>query len=446
MSAHGASTDYAQYQRGLAALNSLIRGERVGPDASWDRRERAVRRLERTQLILNALGRPQDEYATIHVTGTSGKGSTSAAIAAMLTAAGYRTGLRTSPYLQVATEKLQISHRLIDSISFAAAVDEVLGVATRLGLAPLVYTEAWAALSYLWFAQRQVDIAVIEVGAGGRFDTTNVITPEVSVITSVGLDHVVSLGPTLADIAWHKAGIIKRDRPVVIGNLRPQALAVVEHEAAALEAPVWHAPASATALATGMPGDFQALNAAIALTVMDALRSGGRVIPDTAERCGLVDARLPGRLERMPGAGPGVWLDGAHNADKMQALVSSLDSLLEQSPVFVVGALGSKDIDAMAGAIARAASAIVSTEPHVLGKHALPAAGVALALRDAGFTGPIDCEAEPLLAISKAEEIGHARNEPVVVTGSLYLVGEVRQHWFPNAAIVSQRTPWPRQA
>ena len=147
----------------------------------------------------------------------------------------------------------------------------------------------------------------------------------------------------------------------------------------------------------------------------------------------------------MPGDGPGVWLDGAHNADKMQALVSSLDSLLVQKPVFVVGAIGSKDIESMAGAIARVASVVVSTEPHVLGKRALPAAEVALALRGAGFTGPIECEPEPLLAVSRAEEIAQVQDEPVVVTGSLYLVGEVRQRWYPAAAIVSQRTPWPQQ-
>jgi dihydrofolate synthase/folylpolyglutamate synthase len=445
VSATDTSSDYAEYQRGLAALNSLIRGERAWPDAPQDRRERAGRRLARTQHLLAALGGPQDAYATIHVTGTSGKGSTAAAIAAMLTAAGYRTGLRTSPYLQVATEKLQISHRLIDGPAFAAAVEAVFSTADRLNLAPLAYTEAWAALSYLWFAQRHVDIAVIEVGAGGRFDTTNVITPEVSVITSVGMDHVVSLGPTLADIAWHKAGIIKRGRPVVIGDLRPEALTVVEHEAQALGAPMIRTKAPAADLETGMRGAFQSANAAVALGVMDALRAGGYIIPVAAEQCGLAAARLPGRLERMPGDGPGVWLDGAHNADKMQALVSSFASLLGQKPVMVIGALGSKDINSMAGTIASTASAVVCTEPHVLGKHASPAGEVANALRAAGFTGPVACEPDPTFAVSMAEDIGQAQYEPVVVTGSLYLIGEVRRRWFPDAAIVNQRTPWPQQ-
>ncbi|MEZ4561644.1 MAG: Mur ligase family protein [Thermomicrobiales bacterium] len=435
----------AEYQRGLAALNSLIRGERAGPDTPRDRRTRATRRLERTRQVLAALGTPQAAYPTIHVTGTSGKGSTSVAIAAMLSAAGYRTGLRTSPYLQVATEKLQISHRLIDGAGFAAAVDAVLAAARHTGLAPLAYTEAWAAVSYLWFARRQVDFAVIEVGAGGRFDSTNVISPEVSVITSVGMDHVVSLGPTLADIAWHKAGIIKRNRPVVIGDLRPEAQTVVEHEARALGAPVIRGRPAAAGGSTAMRGAFQSINAAVALGVMDALRAAGRVIPASAEQSGLASARLPGRLERMPGEGPDIWLDGAHNADKMQALVSSLESLLERRPIMVIGVLGSKDIDAMVGAIAASASAVICTEPYVLGKHALPAGNVATALRSAGYAGPIACEPEPTRAVALAEETGRVRHEPVVVTGSLYLVGAVRRRWFPDVDIIKQRTPWPQQ-
>jgi dihydrofolate synthase / folylpolyglutamate synthase len=218
----------------------------------------------------------------------------------------------------------------------------------------------------------------------------------------------------------------------------------VEHEAHALGAPIIQAGAPVADLVTGMRGAFQSANAGIALGVMAALRADGRTIPEAAEQSGLEAACLPGRLERMPGDGASVWLDGAHNADKMQALVSSLASLLEQKPVMVVGALGSKDIDSMAGAIASAASSVVCTEPHVLGKHALPAGEVAGALRTAGFSGLISCEPDPLLAVSRAEEIGQARDEPVVVTGSLYLIGEVRRRWFPDDAIVTQRTPWPR--
>ncbi|MCA9878374.1 MAG: bifunctional folylpolyglutamate synthase/dihydrofolate synthase [Thermomicrobiales bacterium] len=442
-----AATDgdaYHAYLRGLAALNSLIRGEPAGPDAPRDRRARAIRRLERTRRLLEALGNPQDAYRTVHVTGTSGKGSTAAAIAAVLTAAGYRAGLRTSPYLQVATEKLQIAHQLIDGHDLAATVDDVFATAERLGLSPLVYTEAWAALSYLWFARRKVDIAVIEVGAGGRFDTTNVITPEVSVITSVGLDHVVSLGPTLADIAWHKAGVIKPGRPVVIGELPAEALAVVRAKATALGATVVpaHPPA---ALATAMPCAFQAVNVGMALATTETLAARGFTIPAGAAAAGLAAARLPGRLERMPGSGGGVWLDGAHNADKMAALMASLRQQLSSRPVLVVGVLGSKDIAGMAVAVAGTDSAVVATEPQVLGNRALPAAEVATALRAAGFAGAIHCAPDPLRAVALAETLAQARREPVVVTGSLYLVGEVRRRWFPDDAVVTQRTPWPRR-
>jgi folylpolyglutamate synthase/dihydropteroate synthase len=129
----------------------------------------------------------------------------------------------------------------------------------------------------------------------------------------------------------------------------------------------------------------------------------------------------------------------------MQALAGSLKPLLGRKPVVVLGALGSKDIEAMAGTIAGMASMVICTEPNVLGKHALPVTEVAQALRAVGFGGAVECEPEPYLAVMQAEEIGRTRNEPVVVTGSLYLVGEVRRGWYPDAAIVSQRTPWPRQ-
>ncbi len=164
-------------------------------------------------------------------------------VAAILTAAGYKTGLRTSPYLQVATEKLQIGPSLIDGESFERMVRLVLEQSDKLlrqdeGSEPLNYAEAWASLALTWFAERQVDVAVVEVGAGGRFDSTNAVDPLVSVITSVGLDHVVSLGPTIADIAWHKAGIIKPGATTVIGPLPAHARSVVTSVAEAVGSPL----------------------------------------------------------------------------------------------------------------------------------------------------------------------------------------------------------------
>ncbi|MFT4039634.1 MAG: Mur ligase family protein [Thermomicrobiales bacterium] len=439
------SGDYEAYQRGHANLNALIRGERAASRTAAVRRARALRRLERTRQLLGHLGHPQDAYLTVHVTGTSGKGSTSAILAAMLTAAGYRVGLRTSPYLQVATEKLQIGSRLIDGPSFAALVDEVEGAAQDLALEPLVYTEAWATLSYLAFARRAVDVAIIEVGAGGRFDATNVITPTVSVITSVGMDHVVSLGPTLADIAWHKAGIIKPGRPVVIGTLPAEALKVVRQEAAALGAFVRPAGCANVPLAIGMPGAFQATNAAVALEAVAALREYGLDIPLAAEAAGIAAARLPGRLERMPGDGPAVWLDGAHNADKMAALIDAGGSVIgsDRKPVLVTGMLASKDAGAIAGALAPAASAIVTTEPQVLGKTPLPPEGLARALRGAGYGGALESVRDSDAAVQRGLELARELGASVLVTGSLYLIGEVRRRWYPDACIVTQRTPWP---
>ena len=187
---------------------------------------RAEMRMARLARFLSFLGNPQDRYPIVHVGGTSGKGSTSTAIASILTAAGYKTGLHTSPYLQVAIEKLQIDGQLIGGSRFRVLVESTLASVDawiRAGGEPLTYGELWMALLTSYFAQEQVDIAVIEVGAGGRFDLTNLVRPVVSVITSIGLDHTVTLGSTISEIAWHKAGIIKPGVPVVSAVTDPVA-------------------------------------------------------------------------------------------------------------------------------------------------------------------------------------------------------------------------------
>lgn len=445
--------DFAAYERALAALHGLIRGERAQRDSVGDRRARAETRLHRTRVLLERLGNPQHRYATVHVTGTSGKGSTSALIAAILHAAGYRVGLRTSPYLQVATEKLQIGHALIDAEALervsTLTISEARARMPELGSNwHFTYAEAWSVLSYQWFAERNVDIAVIEVGAGGRFDTTNAISPVVSVVTSVGLDHLLSLGPTLADIAWHKAGIIKPGGIAVLGALSAETKQIIAREAHQAGAPIIHA----TNTTIGdhrltMPGGFQRTNSQIATAAVVALRQQGFVIPEAAIAAGMAAARLPGRLEQMPDDGQSpVWLDGAHNADKIAALSHEVGALSPSGelPVIVLGILGAKDASAIAAGIANAASELVITQPEVLGKRPLKAETLAATAVACGYTGRLHVEPDPLKAVAIARQRAAQRTAPVLVTGSMYLVGQVRSTWFADRDVVHQRTPWPK--
>ena len=441
--------ELAAYHRASQRLLGLIGGERSGGDSSVHRFQRAATRLAQTRSLLHAFDDPQLRYPIVHLTGTSGKGSVAAMIAAMLTAAGYRVGLRTSPYLQVATEKLQLDSLLIDARSLDRVSAQV--VATHKRLMPgirLRYAEAWSALTLVWFAEQQVDVAIVEVGAGGRFDATNVFEPAVSVITTVGLDHTSSLGPTIADIAWHKAGIIKRGTTAVVGAVPDAAWSVIQQEANTARVPILRA-GSAPATehdATAMPGAFQTANAAVALTTIDALRARGFLVPESACMAGLSSARLPGRLERMPGGeSPAFWLDGAHNADKIAALAREATrfSTGGHLPVVVLGLLKAKDAAAIAAGIAPLASAIVATEPTVTGRAPLPASDLAAALEAAGYSQPLITDPAPFSALREAELLARSSGSSVIVTGSMYLVGQVRRRWYPDDDIVVQRTQWP---
>lgn len=442
-----------EYWETAYSLLGLIRGERGDSRTASDRRSRAVAKLARVQALLAHLGNPHRRFPIIHITGTSGKGSTAAIVAAILTASGYRVGLRTSPYLQVATEKLQIGPALIDAPSFTTLTRAILAEAATLYRKgqldqPCGYAEIWTALAFRWFAEQNIDIAVVEVGAGGRFDTTNVIEPLVSVITSVGMDHVLSLGPTVADIAWHKAGIIKPGSVAVLGNIPGEPLAVITAEAKAVGARVIHArdvDASLLGVAA-MPGQFQQANAGVAIGVVEALRMQGVSVGDPAIPAGLATARLPGRLEKMPvRGGPAIWLDGAHNADKIAALAREAPALSRtgELPVIVLGVLGAKDTRAIAREVIPVASTIVATQPTVVGKRSLPSATLARSLRDRGFAGDIVVEPNPDHAMGRAAEIACAADASVLVTGSMYLAGQARSNWYPDDEVVLQRTAWP---
>jgi dihydrofolate synthase/folylpolyglutamate synthase len=437
------------FDRAAASLLSLIRGAAGKSRSPRDRRARAESRLARARALLSALGDPHLRYPVIHVTGTSGKGSTSAAVAAVLTEAGYRVGLRTSPYLQVPTEKLQIGTSLIDAAAFDELAQRVLTAGKHLFAADFGYAEAWVALACSWFAEQRVELAVVEVGAGGRFDTTNVFEPIVSVITSVGLDHVVSLGPSLTDIAWHKAGIIKRGGIAVVGDVPEDAWNVIAQQARNEAVPTIR-PAvrsDSTGLIASLPDGFRRDNAQIALGVVHALRSRGYAIPDASVAAGLSAARLPGRFERMPTAtGPEIWLDGAHNPDKAAALAREVSKVIAQSgkpPVIVLGVLAAKDAATIVANLSPFAAALVATQPTVVGKRALPAAQLGAIVRESGFSSKLLIEASPRFALARAREVADAVGSAVVVAGSLYLAGDVRRAWYANDDIVLQRTPWP---
>ena len=403
--------------------------------------------------MLGALGDPQRNYPVVHVTGTSGKGSTAAAVAAILMAAGYRAGLRTSPYLQVPTEKLQIGASLIDAGSFAETVTLVLDTAVRLfppdqADPPISYAEVWSVLGYVWFAERNVDLAVVEVGAGGRFDATNVIDPIVSVITSVGLDHLVTLGPTIADIAWHKAGIIKPGATAVIGDLPPEAHTIVVEEARSASVEVVRAcdPDPSRPRVSPLARGFQGRNAEVATAVAMTLRQRGFEITEAAIGAGLGSARLPGRLELMPRTlDPPVWIDGAHNEDKVAALTAEVVRRFTVGPlpVIVLGMLSSKDPAPLLAKLGSVASSIVLTEPFVVGRESLTVDALEGAVTAAGYAGAIHIEPDPNAAVRFAEDIARRESAPVLVTGSMYLVGQVRRRWYPDLDVVLQRTPWP---
>jgi dihydrofolate synthase/folylpolyglutamate synthase len=464
---------YGRYRAAVARTDSLIEWPQtpVGKSPA-EIRARAEARLARLRRFLAFLGDPQDAYPIVHVGGTSGKGSTATAIAAILDAAGYRTGLHTSPYLQAATEKIQVDRRLIGADAFADRVDEVLDAAEGWGRAEevrLSYGEAWVALMALHFARERVEVAVVEVGAGGRFDLTNVVRPAVSVVTSVGLDHTVTLGPTIPEIAWHKAGIIKSGAPAVTAVLDPVALTPLVAEAAlagtTLERvvpgetfdvvraeparTVWRERRSEAAELPAPPGRFQATNAATAVAAVRLLTDRGFAVTDEAIARGLAVARLPGRVETMPTEPeePRVVLDGAHNPQKVGALAADLDLLLPREPggrrLLVLGVVEAKAHAEIAAAIVPLVDAIVVTSPGVTGKPGLPAETLAASIRATGFAGPLEIESAPPDALARALGMATEPGDAVLVTGSLYLVGRARERWFPEREIVLQRTPWP---
>lgn len=426
------STMLRRYRNAVTRSDELGMGETLDPRLT-SFRQRAEFRLERMREMLAAIGDPLTATPIVHVAGTSGKGSTATAIASILTAAGYHTGLHTSPYLQVATEKLQIDHQLIAGDAFAALVESTLDVLEAKGFQPS-YGQLWMAMVHRWFEQEAVDVAVIEVGAGGRFDLSNVVHPLVSVITEIGFDHMDTLGTTIEEIAWHKAGIIEPFTPVVAAVSDRTALQVIAGEA--------HQQGADLHRIIPTAGDFRSTNEATARLAVELL-DFDIDRDDIAD--GLTHDRLPGRTETVQ-TDPVVILDGAHNPQKIGALMQWLVREHPHArPVVVCGFLEAKDARAMLHDLSESASTLILTEPIIAGKEPASAGHLAEIATELDYTGPVHVESDANTAVAVGLELARRTTQPLLVTGSLYLIGNIRGRWYPDDAILVQRTPWPHQ-
>ena len=395
--------------------------------------------LGRTRALLAALGDPHKALRFVHVAGTNGKGSTAAMLDSCLRAAGYKTGLFTSPYINRFNERVQVDGVPIPDGDLVRLVERVQPAAAAMADTPTEF-EFITALGMLWFAEQRCDIVVLEVGLGGALDSTNVIDPpECAVITALGLDHVKELGPTLADIAAAKAGIIKPGSPAVSYGGAPEADRVIAAAAHACGAPLTVVDFTRLRLrGAGLDGqtfDFDGLdgltlpllagyqprNAAVAVTALRALRARGWDIPDEAIRRGLASVRWPGRFELLRRSPP-FLLDGSHNAHGMRATADSLRSLFPgQKFVFLVSIMADKDADEMLRLLLPLAKAFVTvTAPS---PRAIPAADLAARIEALGG------RAEPAASIPAAVEraAALAAGGPAAALGTLYFSGEVRQ-------------------
>ena len=413
---------------------------------------RMSNRLDRIVAFLDALGNPQDAYPTVHVAGTSGKGSTSTLIAAALQASGKRTGLHTKPHLTSVTERARIDGLAISEDEFGDLVGEMQGAVDRIAFehGRPTYYETLLALAFLWFARCEVDVAVIEAGVGGMLDGTNVLRPQVAVITNVALDHTEILGDTVEDIARDKAGIAKAGIPLVSFVRDAGARAVIERACADAGAPfvavadtVTIAPRSGERygqsfvlttpddrydISLPVLGDFQQENAATAVRALEQLRPGLRPLREEIES-GLARTVIPGRMEFFP-SHPGVVFDIAHNPDKAAHLAHALAETFPGRRFTFVMAIGeSKDAAQVIQPFLALRGSFTFTTFSVAGRNASRPQRLASIADELGGWGR--AITDPVEAFSIARRNADA-DDVIVVTGSTFVVAELREWWMAN--------------
>lgn len=407
--------------------------------------------LDRMRSLLRKLGNPHEQFKSIHVAGTKGKGSTCAMIASMLQACGYKVGLYTSPHMIDVRERIVVNGEMISHNDFARLVRTIEPIGTKMRPTP-TYFDVLTAVAFKHFAEQKVDIAVVETGLGGRLDSTNVITPEVTAITSLSKDHMAQLGHTIAKIAEEKAGIFKTGVPAVTVLQDPEAEAVLRRVAEKVGAPLditgksiefsfrfessrmlgphnriclTTANSKFEHLAVPLVGEHQAINCGLALSVLDKLKSRGIAINDSKAMEGLAKTTMPGRME-MVNAKPRVIVDGAHNAASLDAVMKAIGQHVPyDSMVVIFGCCGDKDVAGMLDRLSSGADKVIFTKVDSI-RSANPEE---LAARYVELYGKMAQVAPTLVEALAIANRAVTREDLICITGSFYLVGEAKRHF-----------------
>jgi dihydrofolate synthase/folylpolyglutamate synthase len=410
--------------------------------------------LDNIRVLAERLDNPQRSYPSTHIAGTNGKGSTAAFLEQILRDAGFRTGLNTSPHLEKINERMRVNGQDISDEEFAAVLTHIHDLIEKLLAesqlrAHPTYFECVTAMAFAFFRAERVDFAIFEVGLGGRLDATNILLPVVSVITRIAFDHENFLGHALAEIAGEKAGIIKPGVPVILAGEQPEdARRIVRERAAQLGSPLVETASAyrvdsvrmeggrvrakiietatgwTTEIVPELPGRFQLQNALNALAAARVLIEKGLKIPDSAITSGIAHASWPGRIEKLQ-SNPDVYLDGAHNPSAAQELASFLrENFAGRTIRMLFAAMRDKAVDEIAGTLFPLATEVIFTEPR--NPRAISAPQLAEIAGHHANDFRVIASAEAALETALTES---APDDAVFITGSLYLVGQLRQYW-----------------
>jgi dihydrofolate synthase/folylpolyglutamate synthase len=402
--------------------------------------------LTQVTRILEALGNPQDEIQAIHIGGTNGKGSTAVMMASILQKEGYRVGIYTSPHLIRFTERISVNGAEIEEEEVAALTGWMKEKVEASGMtAPFTFFDFTTAMALLYFSRKRVDLAILEVGLGGRLDSTNVVDPLFSIITNVTRDHEEVLGNSLLKIATEKAGIIKPRRPLVTAATQPRVLQLFSRLCREKDAPLYRVGKDFRYEPIGdrnfhyeglyrklwsvhlnLYGDHQFLNATTALGAMEVLDSSGFPVSTEAMMEGLREVQWPGRLE-MVSSSPRVLLDGAHNPAGAMALRESLKNGFQfDRLILLIGIMKDKDIQSILKTLAPLADHLILSRPHTE-----RASSPARLLEALGADGGKKAEIMEDLSQAIEKGLSMTRKEDLLcITGSLYTVGEARNYFL----------------